>query len=168
MLPAFLVAQFDSSVTTKPREGALHDIAHSPQSAAVGLARGGQHWNHLADGATHLVGQAAIGRIPHQLPGPETPPAAMQRGQAIEKRHGHGAIGHVRWRGAHDQRHTAAIGEDVTFTPFFGSIRGIRPGVRPPKTARTLALSMTPRERSNWPRCPKIFRSLACTLGQTP
>jgi hypothetical protein len=92
----------------------------------------------------------------------------VQRRQSIKHRNEHLAVGYVRRRGADDQGHAAPISDDVPLAAFFGPIRGIGAGMCPPFSARTLALSITPRERYNWPRWPKTFTSLAWILGQTP
>src|SRR5205814_1166074 len=168
MLAAFFVTEFDPAKVTKPCQSALDDVTRSAQPAAMRLVFRRQHGDHAAAGTADLIGQAAVGAVSHQFPGPQSwpSPATVQRGQMIEKRNGHGTVRNIGRCGSHDQRHAIAIREEVPLTAFFCSVRGIGSGVRPPKSARTLALSMTPRERSNWPRCPKIFRSLACTLGQ--
>jgi hypothetical protein len=43
----------------------------------------------------------------------------------------------------------------VSFAAFFGSVRRVRAGMRPPKAARTDALSATTRENSSFPFLPK-------------
>jgi hypothetical protein len=66
------------------------------------------------------------------------------------------------------QRYAPRVSQDVTFAAFFRSIRGVRSGVRPPKTARTLALSMMPKDASSCPRCPSTRSSLRWIRGHTP
>ena len=170
MLWPALIAEFNPTAVTKPSECPLHDMAHASQSTAVLLPWRRQHRRHIPQGAAHAVGQTAVRSIAEELPRPllRPPTAAVQGRQCIQQRHDHLAIRHVGRTDADDQWHAAAIGNDVPLAAFLGPVGRVRPGVRPPKRARTLALSMTAVCRCRRPLRPKAFTSLACTAGQTP
>src|SRR4029450_2603974 len=70
-------------------------------------------------------------------------------------------------RGLDDQRQARGIGQHMAFTARLGTIGRIRAGVSPPKTARTLALSMTARARLIAPAFPSAVRSSAWSFDQT-
>jgi hypothetical protein len=55
----------------------------------------------------------------------------------------------------------------VAFAARLGPIRGVRPGVVPPKTARTLAESITARSKLIAPRFPSTVSNKTCSFGQT-
>lgn len=73
----------------------------------------------------------------------------------------------VGWSGPHDQRQAPRIGQNMPFAALFRTIRRVRAGMAPPKTARTLALSITARERWTFPACPNTERISVCSLDQT-
>jgi hypothetical protein len=68
---------------------------------------------------------------------------------------------------AHYQRNSFGIGHDVAFAAFFPAIGGVWPGVRPPFSARTEALSITARSRLIRPRLPRTRSSRSWSCGQT-
>jgi hypothetical protein len=73
----------------------------------------------------------------------------------------------VRRRSLDDQRQPLGFSQHMAFTTCFGTVRWIGTSVRPPKTARTLALSSTARSRCSAPALPNSDRKATCTFGQT-
>lgn len=88
--------------------------------------------------------------------------------ELIKHRLEHFLVALVRWPCLHNQRDPMFVADQVAFTAIFPAIRGIRAGVRPPKTARTEALSTTTRVMSNAFTLAKLRNSLRCTWSQTP
>jgi hypothetical protein len=74
----------------------------------------------------------------------------------------------IRWPRLNYQRDATFVADQMAFAAIFPAIRGIRSGVRPPKTARTEALSTTTRVMSNALALAKSRNSLRCTWSQTP
>jgi hypothetical protein len=66
------------------------------------------------------------------------------------------------------QRDAVGIGEDVMLRARFTAIRGIRAGLRPPKTARTDVLSTTARDQSIWSASSSRWSNTQRILSHTP
>jgi len=96
-------------------------------------------------------------------------PAGPDHGRdGVEKIDGKFAVGNVGRRGPQGQGKSVRIGDQMAFAALLAAIRGVRPRVRPPKTARNDALSATTRDklmRSFLPRWRRIRRH---SLGHTP
>lgn len=155
------VAQFDAPEVAEPGHAAFDDVTQDAQAAAVFTARPGEHGNDAALAARRDVLRRPVGPIAQQRPRFLARAAARpaDRRHGIDQRHRHLGVVHIRWRGYHRQRRSAGIGQTVPFAAVFRPIRGVRPGVRPPKRARTLALSSTQRDALIRPRRPILPRS---------
>src|SRR6185369_7433591 len=66
------------------------------------------------------------------------------------------------------ERDTVAVGRHVVFRSRFPAIRGIRTGLRPPKTARTDVESITARDQSIWSASRKYASKTRWISSQTP
>src|SRR5262249_46633952 len=66
------------------------------------------------------------------------------------------------------ERDPAAVGQQVVLAPGLPAVGGVRAGVRPPKTARTLELSITARDQSSLPALSSRSRSAAWIFSQVP
>ncbi len=100
--------------------------------------------------AIAAIGQQRIGLFPGPAMG------AGHLGQRIEQRKQHLFVTRVGRAGFHHQRQPGGFRQQMDFAAIFASVYWIGPGVRPPKTARTLAESATARARSTSfkrPRC---------------
>ena len=75
---------------------------------------------------------------------------------------------HVGRRDVNDEWDAVRVGDQMAFAASFRPIRGVGPGVGPPKTARMLALSITPSDASIRPARPSRFSKRAWIFGQTP
>lgn len=67
----------------------------------------------------------------------------------------------------HCQGNTVRIGQDMTFAPCFCTVRRVRTGVAPQKTARTLALSIKARSNRTAPDLPSSRTRMECSRDQT-
>jgi len=70
--------------------------------------------------------------------------------------------------GFNGQRNTIGIGDHVALAAIFPTIRRVRPGVRPPFIARTLAQSITSRSRFRRPCSPSNWTIWRWAFFQTP
>jgi hypothetical protein len=114
-------------------------------------------------------GRTAVGCIALQNLGFD----ARSSARAGNGRHGddqverHSAVVQIGWRRFYDQGQTLGLGQYVALTACFRTIRRIGAGVRPPKTARTLALSMTARSRWIAPALPSVVSKKAWSFDHT-
>ena len=67
-----------------------------------------------------------------------------------------------------DQRDALRIGEDVVFRARLAAIGRVRPGVGPPFSARTEALSTTPRDQSIWSAARSASNTTRWIFFHTP
>src|SRR5205814_9021628 len=79
----------------------------------------------------------------------------------------HPTVVQIGRRRFHDQRQAFSVGHYMAFAACFRTIRRIGAGVRPPKTARTLALSMRARSRLTVPAFPRVVSKRAWSFDQT-
>jgi len=171
MSAGFFVAELEASELTEPRQGAFGDIASLAQATPMGaILRSCQLGLHAARLGGGDVVLPAIGSIPLNDVGAEsrTPAGAWDRGNGIEHPDRHRTIWDIGGGGLDHQGDSIGRRDPMAFAAAFPSIRGVRAGVRPPKTARTEALSITPRERLIFRRRPKRFRSRWWISGHRP
>src|SRR5271163_1305676 len=74
----------------------------------------------------------------------------------------------IRRRHARRQRDAIGIGQHMMLTARFAAIGGVRAGLRPPKTARTEAESITARDQSILSAWRKWSSNRRWTFGHTP
>jgi hypothetical protein len=74
----------------------------------------------------------------------------------------------VRSRQLGRQRDAVGVAEHVMLRPEFAAIRGIRAGLRPPKTARTDVLSATARDQSSCFASSNFWRNTRWIFSHTP
>ena len=144
MRARFLITDLEPPEVAKVRKGLLHDSSDSSQAAAMSVfghvtfsehrldARG----LHLQDGVVKTVTTIAVQcsqRMTELL------------GERGKHRWHSQVIAEIAGRGVYDQHCALSIDDDVSLTSAFGAIHWAWSGVRPPKTARTLAESITPR-----------------------
>jgi hypothetical protein len=147
---AAFVADAQPAVLMQPAVRALNDPAVDPQAAAVVGAAARQHRFDAACPQLAAVGLGVVRPIALDPPGP----AARPPGLAPHRRdrvHQFDQLRDIVAVGGRDlcrQRRAMGVGEDVVLRAVFPAIRGARAGVRPPKTARTEALSTTARDQS--------------------
>ena len=167
------VAQFETAEVSKPAQRSFHDVAGSTQAASMltlGPAVRSEVWLDAA--LLDLLNDCrrTVCRISLEARwfAAWTSTAASDRRKLIEQRQGPVAIRLIGRPRLDDQRHASRVGNQMPLTALLAAIRGIGPGVAPPKTARTEALSMTARESRIEPRLPNRRSSRRCNSGQTP
>jgi len=159
MPAALFVAQPQPSVLAEPSVSALHHVTELAQPAAMCLAWFGEERRDPALPGPFDVDRSAVGSISLEQIGL----AARATSRALDGRkgikQGQGGLGimNIGWSDLHRQRNALRVGQDMPLAALFRSVRGVRTGVVPPKTARTDWLSMTARERSTCPARPSTL-----------
>ena len=168
---ASLIAQFQPSEVSEPAECALDNISGSSQAATVrpSWTQRSQNWLNAKPLDNGCQSFRAVASIALQYLGF----AARTTYRPTDRRHVHkqwqrnSFIRLIGSRGFYNQRQSAGLGQNMAFAACFGPIRGIGAGVRPPKTARTLALSITARSRLMAPALPRIESRATWSWDQT-
>lgn len=157
-------------MVSKPSKATFYDPSHGPQSASVVGANAGQQRKDAASFASGQIIGCPVGPIAQNDVGLFSRPSKRtgDAGHLIDQGKSHLRVVNVGGRDDDFQRNAASIGQDVAFAAVFRPIGWIRPGVRPPETARTLALSMTASEASMPPARPSRSKSFSWMRGQTP
>lgn len=92
----------------------------------------------------------------------------LDRWDGIHQRNRHFRIVHVGARMFDGQRNSVSVGDHMAFRAIFASIRGIGSSFYPPKTARTLQLSIADVVQSMTSAKPSSSSSTFQTFCQTP
>ncbi len=170
-LVASLVAQSQSAMMVEPRQGALHYPTglSKPRTVRIVLWPGQQRHNPtLQCGLNVVLPTVTAIALKHVRAKPRPTHTLADRWNRIQQGDGYLAVANVGGRGDQCQRNALGIGNQMAFAAVLRPIRGVRPGVDPPKTARTLALSMIAFEKSTRPLRPSALRMFCQTAGQTP
>ena len=167
---ATLITNSQASKLMQPGQRPFDHPAIEPQAAAVSGSPPGQHRfdPHLAQGPAMRLG--IIPTVAVQRVKTKTGTAGPSRhgGNGVDQWQQSGYIVPVGTGQLDDEGKPVAVGEHVMFRPQFPSIRRIRAGFRPPKTARTDAESTTAREKSIWPAPRSLFNSTWWIFSQVP
>jgi len=159
-----IVADAEAAMLMEPTEGPLHHPAVNAQSAAVLGAAFRQHrpdvaLTQLLPMPVRIVRAIALHLVR------ATPGMTNLAGHGRNAVHQRQQLRHIMPIGPRQderERNPLGVGEQMVFAPQFPSIRGIRPRFRPPKTARTLALSATALDQSilsaSWSRSSRKRR----------
>jgi len=171
MLATPFIAEFQSSEVSKPTERALHDVAGLSQSAAVREVSPQRFQERLDAQPFHQPSQrrASVSRVPLQALGlrPRSAARSWNRRHRDDQVQGDVIVTCVSGSRFDHQRQPLGVGQHMTFAAFFRTVGWIGTGVRPPKTARTLALSMTARSRLMAPALPSAVSSSAWSFDHT-
>jgi len=171
VLPTLLIAEFQSSEVSKPTECALHDVAGLSQSAAVREVFPQRFQKGFDAQLFHQPSQrrASVSRVPLQALGlrPRSAARPWNRRHCNDHVQGDLIVSRVSGSRLDHQRQALGIGQHMAFAAFFPTIGRVGAGVRPPKTARTLALSMTARSRLTAPALPSAVSSSAWSFDHT-
>jgi len=170
-MPARLfVTQLQPAVLAEPGQRSVHHIAAFAEPAPVGQTGPSQLRSDPPSAARRDVSRRTVGPIPLKNAGPMTGTSAGSWNGGNRIKHGDRghAIVYVGRRGSNHQGNPFGIGDQVPFAAFFRTIGRVRPGVGPPKTARTEALSTTVRDNLMRPLRPMMFSNLAWISGQRP
>lgn len=167
---ATFVSYAESTKLMEPRQGSLNDPAVYAQLAPVLDAAAGQDRLDVQPHERIAVSLGIIGAIALNAVGTAAGPAGLagDRGNGVNQRQQLRHVVAVRARELGGQRDAVGIGDDVMLRPVFPPIRGVRAGLLPPKTARTEALSTTPRDQSSWFSARNSLSSTWWRSCQTP
>ncbi len=169
------VTELESTEVAEPAHRAFDNVPRLSQAAAVTnghaliASRGNQRVNSaLGQGVEY--GMESVGGVPLQHLGlaSRSTDRALDRRDRVQQRDDLVFVALIGGPSLHGQRRPLSVGDYVTLTAFFAAIRRVRAGVRPPKSARMLALSITARERSSSPRLPKALSRRLRTSSHTP
>ena len=166
----FVISHPESTVLMQPRQRAFHWPAIFSQTASMRCPPFCQDRLNppLTKGQT--VGLRIIRPIPLEFVRPLswTPDFSGNRRNRIDQGQ---QLGHIMPVGSGDgsnQRDSIGIGNHVVFGALFPAIRGIRAGLRPPKTARTELESIKAREKSIWSAPRRWLSRIRWIWSQTP
>src|SRR5947209_6522150 len=165
-----LVTDLQPTRLADPGERALHDPADLSQAAAVGRPRLRQVVLDPALLEAPMVPRRAVLPVAVQGLRLASRPAATpaDRRDVVHEVHRFERLVAVGPGETHGQRSALAIDEQVPFCAFFGPIRGVFAGERPPKTARKLWLSTQQCPQSIPFSCPTRWSRARSNLFQTP
>jgi len=155
---------------SEPRQRPLDHIAKAPQPGAVRVVlRPGELSRHPTLLGLEYVDLPAVGPVPKVGVRSRawTPARPGHRRDRIQQLDGLFAVGDVGGGGGQGQGQAVGVGDQMAFAAVLPAVRGVRPRMRPPKTARNEALSTTARERLIWSCFPKWRRTLRQSRGQT-
>ena len=167
---ATLVAHTETAKLVEPGQTAFNYVADLSQAAAVSRAALRYERVDIPRQQGQSPGSAVIGPICKQRPRPATgtPRLARHRRHLVNQGDQLCNVVSVRSGERARQRDALSVGEQVMLAAGFAAVRRIRPGLGPPKTARTDALSMTARFQSIWSALFSKFNRQRCNSSQTP
>jgi hypothetical protein len=168
---AFLVSHSQTSPLEQPIEAGLHNISEFAQSTAVrSIPFGDQGPDSIATQGFADLGFCIVGSVCQQKSDASSTRAAGTADvrPLFNDRHCELRIMDVCSRVTDRPRDSRSVGQQVTFRPCFATIRRVRAGVRPPKTARIEQLSSTATSRFNWPACPSSSNKSCHTRAHKP
>ena len=166
-----LVAKPQAAMVVEPRQAAFHYPSRAAQAAAMGaLLRARQLGPYTARPCGTDVLVPTVRPVALEDSGTEARPATgpLDRWNRVQQCDGDLAVGHVGGCHHKGQRQSRGIDDQMALYAVLAAIRGVRPRVSPPKTARAEALSMTARDRSTRPSLPKAPSTQRQTASQTP
>src|SRR5512135_2743999 len=168
-----LITQLQSAEVPHPAERPLDDVAGLAQPAAVLLPRLAVRRQQRVDPPLHhgrndRLDPVRAVTLEHLGPAPRSttlPAAGRDRVEHLQSQLGIRLVGRS---GTDHQGEAGRVGHDGAFAALLAAVRGVRPGVRPPLSARTETLSITARSRLIRPRRPRTRSRRRCSSGQTP
>lgn len=171
MFSGAFVAELQSSIVAEPGESSFDDKPEHTQAAAVlGAAHEGELTANPpgSDGGDVVFGSVGSISLIDLRTEARSTSRTLDGWNGVQQVDGRSAIVDVGGGDVDDQRDPLGVRYDVAFAARLASIRGVRSGVGPPKTARMEALSTTARDQSISPARPRALRSAWCSAGQIP
>jgi hypothetical protein len=171
VLSAPFIAQLEPTEVAEPAERAFDNVARLAEAAAVGTRFSQRGQDRFDAQPLHEVSQSGrtVAGIALQSLGFGARSASRSRdGRHVDdERQRDLVVARISRRGFDHQRNARCVGQHMPLTAGFCTVRRVWSGVRPPKTARTLALSITARSRLTAPALPSCERSSLCSFDQT-
>jgi len=167
---AAFVADGEPSEAVQPREGALDDPATRPEATAVRGATTREDRDDAARPQAVPVRLRVVPAVALQGAGlpARAPRPAAHGGQRVDHRVEVRDVVDVGGRYLRDERDAARIGDEVVFGARLAAIGWVRSSFFPPRTARTVPLSMTVHRWSRRPRRRSSASSVSCSRCHTP
>ncbi len=167
---AAFVANAQAAELMQPTEGPFHDPAGFAQPAAVRRALARQR---IGDAHTPqpamMRGTATSAVALHNLgPLARAPDLAPHGGNGCHEWLQLATVMHVGCGHKRAQRQALGIGAKMMFAARFAAVGRVRPGLKPPKTARTLLESTTARDQSKRSALWRRRNSSWWSFSQTP
>lgn len=164
------ITYLETTTVTEARQTSFNHIAATSQTAAVRrTARTEQRYDaHRSDAANDP--REAVAAITEQRCGSAARSAALLTNARQGTNHcqGRHIVSNVCGGRMDKQGQTPGVGDHVAFAAPFSAIDGTWSGVRPPKTARIEAESMTAADKSTSPSWPRRSSNFRCRASQTP
>lgn len=147
---AAFIPDTEAAELMQPRQGSLDHPSVHAESATVLASAARQHGLDTQLHERIAMRIRMVGPISLNTIGTPTGTSALTGDgrNRVNERQKLGYVVPVRTGKYRGERNTVRIGDDMVFRAVFPAIRGVRAGVRPPKTARTEALSTTARDQS--------------------
>jgi hypothetical protein len=153
----------------KPTVRSLHNPSERAQAAAVFGVAFGEHRSNATPPQSLAMGFGIIRPVTLYTFGTPSPSAvAANLRNRIHQRDQLRYIVSIGSRQRRCQRDAVSIGEHVMLRAGFAAIRGIRAGLRPPKTARTDVLSTTARDQSICSASSSFWSNTQRIFSHTP
>ena len=151
---ATFVPDVEAPKPMQPGQGAFHDPAGAPETAAMRAPTFRQLAGDPAARELITVRLGIVAPIPldEARLAHRATRAAAQRRNGIHQRQQLGYVVPVRRREPRHNRNPVRVGENMMFRPGLAAIGWVRSSFFPPRNARSDALSTTARARSSWPR----------------
>lgn len=167
----FFIAHPNTSLMIEPGQRMFDHDSKDSQPRTMGIVHGlGQKRLDPACLYRVDVGLPAVASVT-QIPFWSKARAAVCAGDSrnsVEQGYRLTSVQNICRRRFDNQRNAVSINNYVPFAAFFGSVCRVRAGMRPPKAARTEALSTTARENSSLPFLPKCLSRTLWSRVHTP
>jgi len=167
----FFITHSDAALMIEPGHCMLNHDPKDAQSRTMGVVHGlCQERPDLARSHRVDVGLPAIASVAQITAGAKTRTTTCARdgGNRVQQCYRLPSVQNVCRCGLDSQRQAVPINDYVPFAAIFRPVCRIGAGVRPPKAARTEALSTTARENSSFPFLPKRRSKTLWSRVQTP
>jgi hypothetical protein len=169
MFRRFLVTTTDATVMAHPRQGSFDNVAGATQTAAV---RASAWSDQRPNQPTHEQQKEPFKTIAaiclHNFGPSHFAVGSFYFRDRCDRGRGGLVIALVRGTSVYRQRQPACIDNQVAFTACFAAVRRVRAGMRPPKSARMEALSITARDQSIAWASSSSCNNARWSLAQTP
>jgi len=154
----------------QPRQRPFH---HPPVDAQPAPVRRIPFRNHRLDAPRAKLASMRLAGIPPVAlsrirPLPGTSDLAPHRRNRVHQRQQLRHVVGVRSSQNRGERDALGVRDEMVFAARFRTIRGIGTRFRPPKTARSEALSATARDQSIPSACCSLTRQILCSFPQRP
>jgi hypothetical protein len=165
-----LIADRQAPEAMQPGQRPFDHPPDDAESAPMRCAALGQDRRDPAGAKPLAVRFGVVAAIALERTGPadRAPTSTANRGKGLD--HGIQLRDVIDIGGGHlgDKRDPVRLGDDVVLGPRLAAIGWVRSSFFPPRTARTVPLSMIVQRTSSWPRFRSSANKTSCNRCQTP